>query len=260
MSTEGVHFPQGFISVCWTVRGCIQKFPDWVDNEINNTRWEATQRVMAAKLTRVTHKISIQLHLVAENYTICSYRSRRPVRKLLDTPSNVGCGGPTREKLAVVDDGRFLLASSISGDGGRYAPRDRVTGTQRGNILRPSPQHMPPRNFKRFARHWNEPALWFPLGSYSTRLLRYYVLYHSIAFKQFYFSLRSRYSTTFLLIFHFPFIVLLLPLVILVLFFLIIIILLFLFPLLSYSFPSYGLVPLKPIPRFASYIHLSVYF
>jgi hypothetical protein len=28
------------------IRGCIQKFPDWVDNEINNTvnpRWEATQ-------------------------------------------------------------------------------------------------------------------------------------------------------------------------------------------------------------------------
>jgi hypothetical protein len=29
------------------VRGCIQKFPDWVDNEIN-TRWEATQMVTAA--------------------------------------------------------------------------------------------------------------------------------------------------------------------------------------------------------------------
>jgi hypothetical protein len=52
-----------------------------------NTRWEATQRVMAAKLTRMTHKIAIQLHLVAEICTICSSRSRRPVRKLLDTPS-----------------------------------------------------------------------------------------------------------------------------------------------------------------------------
>jgi len=29
----------------------------------------------------------IQLHLVAESRTICSSRSRRPVRKLLDTPS-----------------------------------------------------------------------------------------------------------------------------------------------------------------------------
>jgi hypothetical protein len=50
-------------------------------------RSEATKRVMAAKLTRLTHKIAIQLHLVAERCTICSSRSRRPVRKLLDTPS-----------------------------------------------------------------------------------------------------------------------------------------------------------------------------
>jgi hypothetical protein len=42
---------------------------------------------MAAKLARLTHKIAIQLHLVAESCTICSSRSRRPVRKLLDTPS-----------------------------------------------------------------------------------------------------------------------------------------------------------------------------
>jgi hypothetical protein len=47
-----------------------------------NTRWEATQSVMAAKLTRLTHKMAIQLHLVAESYTICSSRSRRPVRNV----------------------------------------------------------------------------------------------------------------------------------------------------------------------------------
>jgi hypothetical protein len=29
---------------------------------------------MAAKLTRLTHKIATQLHLVAESYTICSSR------------------------------------------------------------------------------------------------------------------------------------------------------------------------------------------
>jgi hypothetical protein len=40
---------------------------------------------MAAKLTRLTHKIAIQLHLVAESCAICSSRSRRPVRKPLDT-------------------------------------------------------------------------------------------------------------------------------------------------------------------------------
>jgi len=40
---------------------------------------------MAAKLTRLTHKIAIQLHVAAESCTICSSRSRRSVRKLLDT-------------------------------------------------------------------------------------------------------------------------------------------------------------------------------
>jgi hypothetical protein len=42
---------------------------------------------MVAKLTRLTHKIAIQLHPVAESCTICSSRSRRPVLKLLDTTS-----------------------------------------------------------------------------------------------------------------------------------------------------------------------------
>jgi hypothetical protein len=42
---------------------------------------------MAAKLTRLTHKIAIQLHLVANSCTICSSRSRQPVRKILVTPS-----------------------------------------------------------------------------------------------------------------------------------------------------------------------------
>jgi hypothetical protein len=41
-----------------------------------NTRWEAIQRVVAAKLTVLTHKIAIQLHLMAESSTICSSRSR----------------------------------------------------------------------------------------------------------------------------------------------------------------------------------------
>jgi len=71
------------------VRGYIQKFPDWVDNETTtiNTYWEATQRVIAINLTRLTHKIAIQLHLVAESCTICICCSRRPVRKLLVTLS-----------------------------------------------------------------------------------------------------------------------------------------------------------------------------
>jgi len=44
---------------------------------------------MAAKLTKLTQAIAIQLHLVAECCTICSSLSRRPVRKLLGTPSYV---------------------------------------------------------------------------------------------------------------------------------------------------------------------------
>jgi hypothetical protein len=71
------------------IRGYIQKFPYWVDDEITTTStcWEATQRVMATKLTRLTYKITIQLHLVAESCIICSSRSRGPVRKLLGSPS-----------------------------------------------------------------------------------------------------------------------------------------------------------------------------
>jgi len=42
---------------------------------------------MAAKLTRLTHKITIQLHVVAESCIISSSRSRLPVRKILDIPS-----------------------------------------------------------------------------------------------------------------------------------------------------------------------------
>jgi hypothetical protein len=76
-----------------SIRGCIQKFPDWVITKYTlttiNTRRETTQMVMVAKLTRLTHKIVMQLHLMAESCTIYGFRSRRPVRKLLDTPSQV---------------------------------------------------------------------------------------------------------------------------------------------------------------------------
>jgi len=52
-----------------------------------NTHWKATQKVIATKPTKLSHRIAIQLHLVEGSCTICSSRSRRPVRKLLDTPS-----------------------------------------------------------------------------------------------------------------------------------------------------------------------------
>jgi hypothetical protein len=89
-SVKRVYYVWSDLEEC-IIRGCIQKFPDWVITKytltILNTRWVATQRVMAAKLARLTHKIAIQLLLVAESSTICSSRSRRLVRKLLDTSS-----------------------------------------------------------------------------------------------------------------------------------------------------------------------------
>jgi len=46
---------------------------------------------MAAKLTRLTHQLAIQLLLAAESSTVCSSRSRWAVWKLLDTPSYRHC-------------------------------------------------------------------------------------------------------------------------------------------------------------------------
>jgi hypothetical protein len=54
-----------------------------------NSRWEAKQKVMAGKLTRITHRIVLGLQLVADSCTICSSRSRRPVRKLWIHPQTL---------------------------------------------------------------------------------------------------------------------------------------------------------------------------
>jgi hypothetical protein len=93
--TTNSHSCQNELHHSYEITRCNQKFPDWVITKCTlkkiNTRWEVTQRVMAAKLTRLTHKIAIQLHLVADSYTISSSRSRRPVRKLLDTLSYAVC-------------------------------------------------------------------------------------------------------------------------------------------------------------------------
>jgi hypothetical protein len=58
-------------------------------NEVNNNKhWlRSNLNGYAAKLTRLTYETAIQLHLVAESCTICSSRSRRSVRKLLNMPS-----------------------------------------------------------------------------------------------------------------------------------------------------------------------------
>jgi hypothetical protein len=71
---------------------------------------------MAAELTRLAHKIAIQLHLVAESCTICSSRSRRPVRKLLDTSPYVGMMRVrygTKLSLYLVHNAEFPLTKFV---------------------------------------------------------------------------------------------------------------------------------------------------
>jgi len=59
-----------------------------IDNEMyaynNKHLLRRTQRVMAAKLTKLSYKTEQQLNLVADSSTVCSCPSRRPIRKLLD--------------------------------------------------------------------------------------------------------------------------------------------------------------------------------
>jgi len=73
------------------IRGHIQKFPDWV-NEINNNNkhlLRSNTKGYSGELTRLNHKVAKQLHLLAESCTTCSTRSRRPVRKFLNTLSQI---------------------------------------------------------------------------------------------------------------------------------------------------------------------------
>jgi len=67
------------------MRVCIQNFRTETITKytltFGVTRWEATQSVTAAKLTRLTHKMAIQLLLVAESCIIFCSRFRRPVQK-----------------------------------------------------------------------------------------------------------------------------------------------------------------------------------
>jgi hypothetical protein len=57
------------LEVFLKVRGCIQKFPDWVDNVIYAYLWyyslRSNTKDYGKKLTILTHEIAIQLHLLA---------------------------------------------------------------------------------------------------------------------------------------------------------------------------------------------------
>jgi hypothetical protein len=75
---------------------------------------------MAANLTRLTHKIVIQLHPVAESCTICSSRSRRPVRKLLDTPSGRNNNAESEELFLKLLRRMYVQISSETGSRARH--------------------------------------------------------------------------------------------------------------------------------------------
>jgi hypothetical protein len=84
---------------------------------------------MVAKFTRLTHKIATQLYLMVESSTICSSRSRPPVRKLLEhfriyfmtafcasSPYLFICHRFTADDLSV--------AGSLGGSRGNLGPKD----------------------------------------------------------------------------------------------------------------------------------------
>jgi hypothetical protein len=84
------------------IRRCIQKFPDWVDNEITTTLVEKQHKGLWRQDPLAWLKIAIQLHLVAESCTICSSHSRRSVWKLLDTPSCLNFAIFSNDSLAAL--------------------------------------------------------------------------------------------------------------------------------------------------------------
>jgi hypothetical protein len=68
---------------------------------------------MKAKLTRLTHKIAIQLYLVEESCTIFSSRSRRPVQKLLDTPTHLNLTVHERRSFEKFLDSAYYYESEL---------------------------------------------------------------------------------------------------------------------------------------------------
>jgi hypothetical protein len=103
---------------------------------------------MAAKLTRLTHKIAIQLHLVAESYTVCISRSRRPVLKLFGynlkgTEIYTACPALNDNKIKHVSEmkadifcaGWFIMKSFTSWSKSSYFPRWRRRDLPRQTVF-----------------------------------------------------------------------------------------------------------------------------
>jgi hypothetical protein len=70
---------------------------------------------MATKLTILTYKIAIQLHLVAESCTVCSYRYGRPVRELLGTSSYMEVSGQIHAPAALPPGKKNDINTRIEG-------------------------------------------------------------------------------------------------------------------------------------------------
>jgi hypothetical protein len=84
-------WPASFTSLSSTIWWCIQKFPDWVDNELKNNNKHSLRsntKGYGNKLVTLTHKIVIKLHLEAERCTNSSSRSGWPVRNFWIHPRN----------------------------------------------------------------------------------------------------------------------------------------------------------------------------
>jgi len=88
---------------------------------------------MTAKLTRLTHKIAIQLQLMAESYTIYSSLSRRPIRKLFDTPSYYASSRNILN-FVVLKNKQIILRNAIYIDKYQPPPSNKMA---RNNILFP---------------------------------------------------------------------------------------------------------------------------
>jgi len=122
---------------------------------------------MAAKPTRLTHIIAIQLHQEAESYTVCSSRSRRTVRKLLDTPSYVllkqmRCNWTHRHvdvRLQCESYSGRRNETIISASSGVALWREQKNTAVKGSILslcrKMCSQHIPRISMKKYLATWS---------------------------------------------------------------------------------------------------------
>jgi len=126
---------------------------------------------MVTKLTRLTHKIAIQLHLVAESCAICSSCSRRSVQKLLDTPSCV-------PSVYVCSSMSFVLKRSPHAMWGIMRNLFTTRSTERTSSSNFMSSHSSPRYQLGMTCGWqfDEDSVWFSIIYFLVFLLHWWVL------------------------------------------------------------------------------------